>query len=308
MQHAESIAVERCIGQQQQQPGIDRALVVGVHKGADGRPTPPLCKEGRKAGRFFSHSLPTPLALFNRAGVYAGRRSTSRSLNSTYRHGDEGVSRSRGGSIAAKGRANDSVSPRQTQLARRAATWPELGANSEPSSRPACACPQGVPQCVRRASRVRRAPHAPLGAKHAQSGAVLPRELRLIARTTAATTAATAAAATTAAATAATTTTATVTTAAITAAAVTAAAVTAAAVTPRLALPWEDERHELNAPVGWQDRREPARRGAPADHTTAVVDGGVIAGVCTTAITTAVVWSAGAPVGPRCTTATTPQR
>ena len=38
--------------------------------------------------------------------------------------------------------------------------------------------------------------HAPLGAKHAQSGAVLPRELRLIARTTAATTAATAAAAT----------------------------------------------------------------------------------------------------------------
>ena len=175
--------------------------------------------------------------------------------------------------------------------------------------------------------------HAPLGAKHAQSGAVLPRELRLIARTTAATTAATAAAAvttaaattaastaaataatttaaaattaaaTTAAATAATTTTATVTTAAITA-----AAVTAAAVTPRLALPWEDERHELNAPVGWQDRREPARRGAPADHTTAVVDGGVIAGVCTTAITTAVVWSAGAPVGPRCTTATTPQR
>ena len=145
--------------------------------------------------------------------------------------------------------------------------------------------------------------HAPLGAKHAQSGAVLPRELRLIARTTAATTAATAAAATTAAATAATTTTATVTTAAITA-----AAVAAAAVTPRLALPWEDERHELNAPVGWQDRREPARRGAPADHTTAVVDGGVIAGVCTTAITTAVVWSAGAPVGPRCTTATTPQR
>ena len=82
-----------------------------------------------------------------------------------------------------------------------------------------------------------RLQHAPLGAKHAQSGAVLPRELRLIARTTAATTAATAAAAVTTAAATTAASTAAATAATTTAAAATTAAATTAAATARLPPP-----------------------------------------------------------------------